>query len=219
MGSGSGAFITLTGVTTDDVTRMEALLVDGERAAVALKDNTFLVDLPRSKLPARLIAYDSDDRVIDVSEPWHDVTGGPSAAKGRPASLLRVSGPNGSRAELLVGPATGGGECMYIKHFVDARHAGTTVSCRERGGAHRPLEIGSQFQPPRFVGGRVRQDVEAVRIRFADGTSETLTPSRGYVLWAATAERLIAGKAAVSAEGLDEDGDVVGRISFKPPNG
>jgi hypothetical protein len=218
MGGGSGAFLTVTGVATDDVARIEALFVDGQRADVALEDNAFLVDLPRAKLPARLIAYDSDDRVISVSHPWSDFGGGPSPAKGRARSLLRVSGANGARAELLVGPATGGGECMYIKHFVDARHAGMSLSCRERSGAHRALEIGSQFQPPRFVGGRVREDVETVRIRFADGTSAMLTPTRGYVLWAAPAERLVAGKAAVGAEGLDEHGNVVDRISFKPPS-
>jgi hypothetical protein len=218
MGGGSGAFLTVTGVATDDVARIEALFVDGQRVDVALEDNAFLVDLPRAKLPARLIAYDSDDRVISVSHPWFDFGGGPSPAKGRPTSLLRVSGAGGARAELLVGPATGGGECMYVKHFVDASRAGTTVSCRDRSGAKRALEVGSQFQPPRFIDGRVREDVETVRIRFADGTSETLTPTRGYVLWAAPGERLFAGNAAVSAEGLDEHGNVVDRVSFKPPS-
>jgi hypothetical protein len=216
-GRGSDAFLTLSGIASDDVARLEALLADGQRAAVPLKDNAFLVDLPRAKLPARLVAYDSEDRVIGVSEPWQDFGGGSAPAKGRATSLLRVSGPDGSRAELLVGPATDGGECMYIKHFVDVRHAGTSVSCGKRTWAGRPLQLSSQFQPPRFIGGRVRDDVKTVRIRFADGTSATLTPTRGYVLWAASAERLDAKNAAVGAEGLNESGKVVGRVSFEPP--
>jgi hypothetical protein len=218
MARGSDAFITLSGIASDDVARLEALLADGQRAAVPLQDNAFLVDLPRAKLPARLVAYDADDRVISVSEPWQDFGGGSAPAKGRAASLFRVTGPNGSRAELLVGPATDGGECMYIKHFVDAHHAGTSLSCGERTWDGRPLQVSSQFQPPRFIGGRVREDVKMVRIRFADGTSATLTPKRGYVLWAASAEQLVPENAAVGAEGLDESGKVVGRVSFKPPD-
>jgi hypothetical protein len=217
MGGGSGAFVTVSGVASDDVARIEALLADGQRAAVPLEDNAFLVDLPRAKLPARLVAYDDEDRVIGVSEPWHDVGGGPAPAKGRAVSLLQVSGADGAHAELLVGPATDGGECMYIKHFVDAQHAGMSLSCGKRTWDGRPLQLSSQFQPPRFVGGRVREDVKMVRIRFADGTSATLTPTRGYVLWAASAEQLVPENAAVRAEGLDESGKVVGRVSFKPP--
>ncbi len=97
-----------------------ALLAGGERAPVQLVDNTFLVDLPRTKLPARLV-------------------------------------------------------------------------------------------------GRVRSDVVAVRIRFADGTTTTLRPTRGYVLYAAPREHLSAATGAVAAEGLRRDGSVVARLSFVPP--
>jgi hypothetical protein len=47
--------------------------------------------------------------------------------------------------------------------------------------------------------------------------SATLTPTRGYVLWAASAERLDPKRAAVAAEALDESGKVVARISLAPP--
>jgi hypothetical protein len=217
MGRGSDAFLTLSGIATDDVARLEALLADGQRAEVPLRDNAFLVDLPRAKLPARLVAYDVDDQVISVSDPWRDFDSGSAPAKGRATSLLRVSGAGGAHAELLVGPATDGGECMYIKHFVDERHAGMSLSCGKGTWAGRALQLSSQFLPPRFVGGRVREDVKTVRINFADGDSTTLTPERGYVLWAAPPERLSSDRAAVGAEGLDADGKVVGEMSFKPP--
>jgi hypothetical protein len=56
-----------------------------------------------------------------------------------------------------------------------------------------------------------------VRIRFADGTSTSLTPARGYVLWAASAQQLLPAKAAVGAEGLRKDGTVAARVSFPSP--
>jgi hypothetical protein len=73
------------------------------------------------------------------------------------------------------------------------------------------------MQPPRFVEGRVRSDIKTVRIRFADGTSSPVTPTRGYVLWAASKRQLAPQRAAVGAEGLDANGNVVGRMSFRPP--
>lgn len=216
-GGGSGAFVTVSGVASDDVARLEVLLVDQQQAAVTLVDNAFLVDVPRAKLPVRLVAYDEADRVIAVSDPWFDFGGGSSPAKGRARSLLRVTGAGGATAELFVGPSTDGGECMYIRHSIHPRHAGTMVGCKRPNWTGPPLQLSSQLQPPRFVGGRVRADVKAVRIRFADGTSATLAPTRGYVLWVASKQQLLSETAAILVEGLDGKGNVLGRISLKPP--
>lgn len=82
---------------------------------------------------------------------------------------------------------TGNGH-MYVKHFVDR-----------------------QRQRPR------RSDVRTVRIRFADGSATTLTPTRGYILWAASEEHLDETTGVVGAEGLGANGSVVARQSLKPP--
>ena len=216
-GGGSGAFVTVEGVASDDVARLEALLADKQEVGVPLNDNAFAVDLPRAKLPARLVAYDSDGRVISVSPPLHDIGGGASPARGRATSLLRVNGPNGTHAELFVGPSDRGGECMYIKHFVDRQHTGVMVGCKGRAWTGPALQLSSQFLPPRFIAGRVRIDIDAVRVRFADGTATTLRPTRGYVLYATPPDRLTEARGAVSAEGLNADGGVVARQSFRPP--
>ncbi len=217
MGGGSGAFMTVHGVVSDDVDRLEALLADRQRVDVPLADNAFAVDLPRAKLPARLVAYDSEGRVIAVSDPWSDFGHGAGPARGKAELLWRVTGPNGSYAELSVGPSNQGGECQFTKHFVDRRHTGVGVSCTGRQWTGPPVQVYSQFQPPRFVSGRVRDDVKTVRIRFADGGMTMLKPKRGYVLFAVPAERLTEARAATGADGLDASGRVIGRTSFKPP--
>jgi hypothetical protein len=216
-GGGARAFVTVNGVASDDVARLEALLADGQRAEVPYKDNTFIVDLPRANLPARLIAYDAAGLVIHVSEPYRDFARPSGPARGRATSLLRVSGPDGSRGELLVGPSTGGGECVYVKHFVDRRHTGVAVSCNGPTWTGPALQLSTQFQPPRFVSGRVRSDVHKVRLRFADGSATTLTPTRGYILWAAPEERLDQATGVVGAEGLSANGQVLVRQPLKPP--
>jgi hypothetical protein len=216
MGDGSRAFVTLSGMASDDVARIEALLADGQRSAIPLADNAFLVDLPRANLPARLIAYDDEDRVIDVSRPFHDFGArGPGPARGRAKSLLRVAGFGGATAELFVGPATDGGECVYVKTFVDRQHGGVSVGCYARDWRGPALQLGVNF-PPHFVDGRVRPDIKTVRLRFADGSMTTLTPTRGYVLWAAPREHLEQQRSVVAAEGLAADGSVLARQSLRP---
>lgn len=216
-GGGSGAFMTVSGVASDDVARLEALLADGQHADVPFKDSAFIVDLPRANLPARLIAYDALGRVIDVSDPLRDFARGSGPARGRATSLLRASGPEGATAELFVGPSTDGGECMYVKHFVDSRHTGVSSYCSGPSWTGPAIQLSADFLPPRFISGRVRADVQKVRIRFADDSATTLTPTRGYTLWAAPTERLDETAGAVEAEGLRADGSVVARQSFKSP--
>jgi hypothetical protein len=217
-GGGSGAFVTVNGFASDDVAHVEAIMATRERVDVPLADNVFAVDLPRAKLPARLVAYDSDGRVIAVSDAWRDIGEDAGPARGRAELLLRVDGPEGSYAELSVGPSNQGGECQYIKHFVDRRHTGVGLSCKGAGWTGPPIQVYSQFQPVRFVGGRVRDDVKTVRIHFADRTTVTLQPKRGYVLYAVPAERLTEARRAVAADGLDKTGRVVGQMSFEPPS-
>jgi hypothetical protein len=214
MANGSNAFATVSGVASDDVARLDALLADGQRAEVPLVDNVFLVDLPRANLPARLVAYDEEDRVIGVDGPLSDF-GGPRAqpARGRARSLIRVEGYDGATAELFVGPSSDGGECVFIKEFVDRQHAGNGTDCQPPNWNGSTLQVGTAWSPPRFVTGRVRPDVNTVRIRLADGSEVTLTPSRGHLLWAVPRE----GREPVSIVGLDEDGTVLGRQSLQPP--
>jgi hypothetical protein len=217
MGGGSSAFVSVSGIASDDVTQIKALLADGQLAEVPLKDNAFVVDLPRANLPARLVSYDAEERVIGVSQPWQDFgrpSGGP--ARGRATSLLRVSGPGGATAELFIGPSTDGGECAYVKEFVDSQHRGMSTGCNGPAWTGPALQLGMSF-PPHFINGRVRPDVKKVRIRFADGSATTLTPTRGYILWATPKEHFEAANGALEAEGLSADGTVLAHQSFMPP--
>jgi hypothetical protein len=215
-GGGSSAFVTVSGVASDDVDRIEALLADGQRADVPLQDNAYLVDLPRANLPARIVSYDAEGRVIGVSPPWQDF-GVPSSApaRGRATTLIRVNGPHGVHGELSVGPSTDGGECMFVSEHVDRQHAGAGTQCFGLTWTGAALQLSMSF-PPHFVEGRVRSDVKTVRIRFADGSTTDVTPTHEYVLWAAPQANLGAGKRATEVVGLRADGSEVARQSLVP---
>jgi hypothetical protein len=210
-GNGPGEFVQVAGVVSDDVARLQMLLVNNQRLDVQLVDNAFVAGVSRPNLPARLIAYGSDGKVIAASDPIGDLMVGPSAspARGRAVELLHVTGPHGEHAELLVGPATGGGECMYVKHFVSIHIAGAMEGCQARTWSGPPLQLSAD---PNFLSGRVRSDVATVRLHYAGGKLATLLPTRGYVLLT-----LPAAPKLISADGLTKNGRIVGHMSFVPP--
>jgi hypothetical protein len=176
---GSAQFVDASGAVSDAVARLRALLANGQQVEVPLKDNTFTIELPVAHLPARLVAYDSSGRTIGVSDPVQGFGGGVAQAPGKAVQLLAVRGPGRSHAELLVGPAAGGGTCMYVKAYVSRRQAGAQEGCFAGGWKGVPLQIGTNFV---FISGRVRSDVASVRVGYSDGSSSTLHPVRGYVL-------------------------------------
>ena len=89
------------------------------------------------------------------------------------------------------------------------------VDCKGRTWTGAPLQLSARFH--QFISGRVRTDVRTVRIRFADGTATTLTPTRGYVLWAAPKQHLSPQTAAIAVQGLSVKGNVIARIALPPP--
>lgn len=210
-GDGTGEFVQVAGVVSDDVARLQVVLVNNQRLDVKLADNAFLAGVSRADLPARLVAYGSDGKVIAASDPIGDLMGGPgvSPARGRAVELLHVTGPRGEHAELLVGAAVGGGECMYVKHFVSIHIAGAMEGCQARTWSGPPLQLSAD---PNFLSGRVRSDVATLRLHYAGGTQVVLHPTHGYVLLT-----IPAGSKLLSADGLAKNGRVVGHMSFVPP--
>jgi hypothetical protein len=66
--AGAGSqFISVQGIATDDVARLELFLGTGERRRVALRDNAFVARVHRATMPARLVAYDREGRVIGIA--------------------------------------------------------------------------------------------------------------------------------------------------------
>lgn len=217
-GNGSGEYTTVDGVTSDAVDHLQALLANGQRLSVPLVDNTFIVNLPRAKLPARLVAYDRSGRTVGASDPIKDFAAGRGGvpARGRATQLLHAVGPGGAHAELLVGRSTSGGQCLYVRHYYNAHAAGVTVGCNGPKWIGSPLQLSTDGLPARFVSGRVRADIATIKLRYADGTATTLSPTRGYVLHAVSAAHLQPGHELVAADGVGKDGRPVAHISFRP---
>jgi hypothetical protein len=210
---GSDQFATLEGVVSDDVARLDLFLSNGERMTAPLNDNVYLVDVARSKLPVRLVAYDAQGRVIGIQLPFGRFTTQTQVepARGRAASILKLEAAGGTTAELLIGKATGGGRCFYVRTYFSKHAAGAMVSCNGPTWTGPPLALGTNGAPMQFVQGRVRPDVATVRLEFANGTSMKAKPVRGFVLVAVPQSHHV-----VSVSGYNRAGRKVGFESFRP---
>ena len=216
MRSGSEEFATVSGLASDDVARIVAFLVDGQRMPVPLADNVYAVDIARSRLPARLVAYDRQQRVIGFTQATGPDLGGPAPARGRARLLLHGVSPTGSTATLSVGRSTSGGSCMYL-HLFESKHVqGTMVSCAGRTWRGSPLQLIGSSKPLEFVAGRVRADVATVVLRFADGTRTTIAPTDGFVLYTVPRGHLARGQEVVAAVARDAAGAPIATQSFVP---
>src|SRR6266511_2492482 len=65
-------YTTFAGVVIDGVARVELFTATGNRIEVPLRDNTYLVDVALARLPAKMVAYDSEGRVIGIQETPRD---------------------------------------------------------------------------------------------------------------------------------------------------
>jgi hypothetical protein len=213
-GGGSSQFDEVTGVASDAVAKISVLLVNGQTLPVALRDNAFVAAVPVARLPARLVAYDAHGTITGASEPIGGFSGGPSIARGKARELLVAKGRTGAHAELYVGRATGGGECMYVKTYLDMHNAGVSIGCRPTTWQGNPVQLSVWSE---FISGRVRGDVAAVRLEYVQGKATIVRPTRGYVLVTLRPQHLERANRLVRIVGLNDSGAPVGIQKLPPP--
>lgn len=207
-GGGSAQFDEVDGVASDAVAKINVLLANGQTLPVALHDNVFTAAVPVAHLPARLVAYDAHGTIIGTSNSIDGFGGGgPNVAPGKAKQLLSATGQAGAHAELYVGPATGGGECIYVKTYIDKHDGGVMEGCHPAAWQGDPVQLGTEWQ---FVSGRVRPDVTSVRLEYAGGGSTTVHPTRGYVLAVMPSQHLERARRLVRIVGLNSTGKTVG---------
>jgi hypothetical protein len=214
MFGGSDQVITQVGLASDAVARIVAFLSGGGKQAVPLRDNAYLVDIARSQLPARLVAYDKHGRIIALSQPLRDMNGGPAPARGKAHQLLSVRSATGATAQLLVGPSSNGGHCMYVRYHTAKNSGGDMIDCNPMLGATQ-LALSTDGRPTELVMGKVGPKVAHITLLFADNTKLIVTPTHGFVLTAIPPVHLVAGSDLVAAQALDASEHVIARESFR----
>jgi hypothetical protein len=212
-GGSSNEFMTVGGLASDDVARVVAFLSAGQTMPVPLADNVYAAEIARSRLPARLVAYDARRRVIGFTPVIRDLLGpGGGPVRGEARLLLRAVSPTGASATAFVGKSTAGGRCIYVRWYDGKRLRAVTQTCAGPAWQGAPLQVATWGHPAQFVYGRVRPDVATVVLRFADGRQVSVAPREGFVLYAVPRERLAPGHQVVAAVGRDAAGATVGTM-------
>ena len=67
-GFGGAQSALISGIASDAISRIDLFLNDGERWPVPFKDNAFVVLAPRVDLPAKLVGYDSQGKVVAIQD-------------------------------------------------------------------------------------------------------------------------------------------------------
>ena len=205
---GGDQFATISGRAADEVTRMELFLASGARVAVPLRDNAFVVQVPRTQFPTRLVAYDSDELVIGIEHFRDDPvaqTGPQPIGKWRLVATSRAA--TGEIARLRLAPADNGGTCYTLRITGGAGGSGCSP-WREFSGP--PLQLGTNnTETAQFLSGQVKPGISEVRVRLASGAALELEVVEGFVLTA-----LPAGVKPVEAVGVDADGAIIARHQF-----
>jgi hypothetical protein len=207
--AGGDQFSTLHGGTSDDVDRLELFLAEGARVAVPLRDNVFLVQVPRTQFPVRLVAYDSDDRVIGID---HWKTDPVTHTGPRPVGPWRLiataQADTGEIARLRLARGSNGGTCFTLR--ITGGAGGSGCSPR-RSFSGPPLQLGGNNTPTaQFLSGPVQPGITQVDLLLDNGNHLTLPVVEGFVLAA-----LPAARKPVEARGLDSNGATVVRHRFR----
>lgn len=204
--SSANQFITAWGIASDDVIRITAYTATGPSISVPYSDNAFLVDLPRAALPARLISFDKNNRVIGISDTIQDFTMPAVPARGKPRLERRITVNTGT-VELYLGPAVGDGTCSYLRYDYTShgKHVqGTGQGCQPRHTA-RPLEILS-ITPDVYFAAHVSSTVATIELHYTDGHIIRLKPRDEYVLEPLPTRDTTNDRQLVTVVALDTDG-------------
>lgn len=214
-GSGPSEYSLLSGLASDDVAALRVFLASGKTIDVPLRDNAYFARVSRSEFPIRLVAYDREERVIGIESFRDDGMTSPAPPRARATvrRLAHVVGDHGGTATLRAGEAVGGYRCWEID-FGDGHGGG---GCTPWPSKERPL-LYLHFDYDGgdvFLIGQVPPAVDAVRVTFTDGTTATLRPTSGFVVYPVPSEHVAGGRVFVELRAFDASGRELDRSGLR----
>jgi hypothetical protein len=230
MESGGNQYMTILGLADDEVARMTLFLATGERVAVPLKDNAYVVKASLTKFPVRVVAYDRDNRVIgiaamaDLRSEFENIPP-VKGATWRP--LFHVRSPGGETSTLSVARSsvarsTAGGLCWRVTPVRPTApygiRRGSPPFCLDRYWYAYQAPISLRIDvvgKSTFVYGPVEPNIARVAFHLANGKVVSVTPRRGYVLMATVAPTKARQRPVRMIVGFDKNGKEVGTEDLK----
>jgi hypothetical protein len=174
-----GQTVTIAGLASDDVAKLTLYLATGRSVRVPLHDNGYLTSAVKADYPLRLVAYDSEGRIIGVKTLPVERPRGPAGplpiTNARWRSVVKTNA-----GDVFVAPSTTGGTCYAIR--VDTATSGP--SCQPPPAATE-LQIGYGWNRSNAeITGRAGSSVARVVVKLRNGEIRTLEPVKGYIFGA-----------------------------------
>jgi hypothetical protein len=220
-GSGSDQFSLLSGIASDDVTKIKVFLASGQAIDVPLKDNTLLTRISRAAFPIRVVAYDSQQSVIDIETFQSDGMTNPAPPQARTSirERFRVSAADGTTAVVTAGDPAGGYRCWSISYGNGGAQGGgcTPWPLTDTITKGNPLLLigvtatGSDV----FLGGQVPDKVASVTVTFPDGTIEQTKTEDGFVAYPIPAAELDNGSTTMALRAYDQSGALIAQRGLR----
>jgi hypothetical protein len=207
--TGSGQYTLLSGLASDDVTRLTLFTVGAPPLEAQLRDNVWLARVARRDLPGRLVAFDRDGRVIGLQTVRDDLSSrAPRAAQRSVRTLARVAGENGQTATLRAGKAVGGYRCWSI----EISNRGGGGGCSPWPVKGRPLLLveGVATHGDVFLTGQLPPTVASVSLSFAAGKTLRVEPISGFLVYAVPHRFLHGKRLFVAARAYNTAGRQIG---------
>ena len=202
-----GQTVTISGLASDQVTRLTLFLGTGQQVAVPLHDNAYITSAAKADYPLRLVAYDSQNRVIGISTlQTTGLTGSTPPAVAQPIANAHwrrlVKTDTGA---VFVAPSTSGGTCYAIR--IGAMTTGP--NCQTPPTATE-LQLGVGWtKTSAEIVGRVGSDISRVHVRLQNGKTRTLTPIQGYILTALLPSASTSHSPVLSITAVKANGQVI----------
>jgi hypothetical protein len=210
---GGNQYSILDGVVTDDVARVVIYLGTGEVLTLPLRDNAFLAQVSRAKFPIRVVGYDKDGHVIANQSMISE--SGPSGPAYVPAKhakwkkLAVVTNAAGGHGELWTVPSQAGGVCYRFGYRNGSGSSGCTPPTW-KGGIRGDVMPSTGSDAVLIA--QTLPAVTRVVVRYRSGTTASVTPKDGFVIYAVPKERAGALDRVTTITAYDANGGKLGAI-------
>jgi hypothetical protein len=219
--SGAGQFSIFSGLASDDVAQIKLFLASGATVEVPFKDNVFIVRVARASFPVRLVAYDDQQRVIDVHTSVSDGMTNPAPWQARSSvhELFRITAGAGHALIARAGDTAGGVRCTSFR-------LSDPVKGNSGGGGcspwpltdmpqGNPLTLITAWEKDSgnnvFLSGEVPDQVASVTVTFPDGYVGKLGLEQGLVGYLVPAAELSGGRTLLVYRAYDKSGAQIAR--------
>jgi hypothetical protein len=207
---GSSQYSVLSGLASDEVTKLVLFSLRGGTVNVPLRDNAWLVRVASGDYPLRLVAYDRDGRIIGMhTEQSNGMTSpAPAEAKSSVRTLARVVGESGQTATLRAGRAARGYRCFSI----EVSNAGGGGGCTKWpiGGPALAFVDVTATHGDLFVTGPLPPAVASISLSFAAGKRVNVKPISSFLVYAVPHRFLHGKRLFVAARAYDAAGRRIG---------